>query len=39
MDPEETEYDIFFQGSQEDLFAFLYPLTGSNHPIFDHLNL
>ena len=39
MDEEEIEYDIYFQGAKEELFTFLYPLTGPNSPIFDHLNL
>lgn len=39
MEEEEQELDIYFQGSKEELFAMLFPLTGPESPIFDHLDL
>lgn len=36
---EEVEYDVFYRGTKDELFAFLYPLTGPSHPLFEHLQL
>lgn len=36
---EEFEYDVVYRGTKEQLYAFLYPLTGPDNPIFDHLDL
>ena len=34
---EEFEYGVLYRGTKQQLYAFLYPLTGPDSSIFDHL--
>lgn len=36
---EEFEYDVLYRGTKQQLYAFLYPLTGPENNIFGHLAL
>ena len=36
---QEFEYDVLYRGTKEHLYAFLYPLTGPDSPLFAHLAL
>jgi hypothetical protein len=34
-----VEYDVYYRGTKEELFAFMYPLTGPENPLFEHLEM
>lgn len=36
---ETVEMDIYFEGGKDELYAILFPITGANSPLFNHLEL